>query len=211
MSYARLVLATCALLWSAAGLTAQQTRPQHRDTASKSAVRRAAQSVQPDMAVHCSAVVSLQNASFETASRAQRLARARRLNRPAIQAQAEASLNDVQSLLRELAAMEPSANTEQKAVIASLLVYDRQAEQQATELVKAAQTSTSQGTEIASHAEAEMKPLHEASYALHTDPNTGQATGQKRAVLCTAAPVIGVRRPTPPIVHTGQASGKRQY
>lgn len=177
---------------------------------------RAAKSSQPtpDLAsARCGEMVRLQHAALETASRAQQLARASHLQRAALQAQAMASHNDLQTLLRELTAAEPGANAEQKAVIASLLIHDREADQHAAELVATVQKSTSTGSDVATHAAAEIQHLQQAETALKTDPNTGQATGQRGTVLCNARATgsrrLG-RRTGGPTLPSGQATGKRQ-
>ncbi len=168
----------------------------------------------PDMtSSRCGEMVRLQHAALQTASRAEQLSRAPRLRLPAIQAQAMASHNDLQTLLRELAAAEPGANAEQKAVIASLLIQDREADQRAAELVATAQKQSSSGSDIASQATAEIQHLQQAESALKTDPKTGLATGQRGTVLCNAQGTgqgrLG-RRTGAPTLTSGQATGKRQ-
>ncbi len=169
----------------------------------------------PDMTPsRCTEMVRLQHAALQTASRAEQLSHALHLQLPAIQAQAMASHNDLQTLLRELAAAEPGASAEQKAVIASLLIHDREADQHAAELVATAQKQGSTGGDIATHATAEIQHLQQAEIALRTDPNTGLATGQRGTVLCNAQGAGQrrlARRAGAPTVNPGPATGKRQY
>ena len=219
MRNVHLLVVAWALMATAPPLLAQQPRPQRNDAASKDAIRPMAR-VSPDMTTHCSTITRLQNSALEAATRAEQLSHAQHLNRPVIQAQALTSRNDLQALLKELDATESSANELQKAVIASLLIHDRQAEQHADELVGTAQKQDAQGSDIATRASAVIQHVQAAQVAMRTDPNTGLPTGQRRSLLCSAPATVGRKlKPVtgqlsgkqPPVPSTGQASGKRQY
>lgn len=187
----------------ASGLDAQRARP----------------AVSMDMtSSHCSAIVRLQSAAMETVTRAQTLAHARHVQHAVVQAQAEASHSDLQSLLKELDAAVASANQEQKAVIASLLVHDRAADQHAAQLADAARKQPAQVSEIDTHATAEIQELRQAETALKTDPSTGLATGQRGTVLCKAqSSALGLHRSpgrSPAaltVKQSARAGGKRQH
>lgn len=183
------------------------------------AAQRAKPAVSTDMtSSHCSAIVRLQSAAMETVTRAQTLAHARHVQHAAVQAQAEASHSDLQSLLKELDAAVSSANQQQKAVIASLLVHDRAADQHAAQLVDAVRKQPFQVSEIDTHATGEIQHLRQAETALKTDPNTGQATGQRGTVLCRAQSSGVALHKSPGRSHdaltvkqSARAGGKRQY
>lgn len=200
------------LLIAAPRLEAQRPASQRNDAGSKDAVRRPASAVHPDIVSHCQNILRLQSSALEAANRVERLSRAPGLKRAVVQAQAETSRSDLQSLLKELDATLSSADAEQKAVIASLLVHDREAAQHADQMVTTAQNPSSAGSDIATHASAVIDHVKQAQYALKTDPNTGQPTGRRGTMLC-ATPGAVIRSPTPgkaPALHTGQATGKRQ-
>ncbi len=186
MRVSRIVLFACCVL----PLTATRLQAQRADRAGgkTKAVQPAERGLTQDVQFtkgHTAAIYRLQTDALGAALRANQLARAKNLNRGAIQAQAAVARNDLQAALKQLTAAVGTATEAEKATIASVLVDDRAALQHADQLAATAQQPNAAGSDIATHAQAVMAQLQKARVALETDPTTGQPAGHREPLVRT--------------------------